>query len=174
MSMEKNWVKESNDTACDTSRFFLSDNNLHREEHSMKQWRDEDLGPCQHIPAFFFLLPNLLWPSSLRMTQGQYMSKPHFWSHNPPWPVSLRMVLDYLFIAIATILIAIATILIWFSTTIEWCDICVFHVHSTGYQVSGLSRDVHMKVRGEVMKVQVCLFPFQVSGLEVEEELMVW
>ena len=44
------------------------------------------------FPALFWSDP--MWPSSLRMTEGQYTSQPGFQSHDPPWPISLRPFLN--------------------------------------------------------------------------------
>ena len=45
---------------------------------------------CTFHPHFWS--PDLPWPSSLRMTLGQYTSQPHFLSCDTPWAFSLRMV----------------------------------------------------------------------------------
>ena len=72
--------------------FFLSEDIWHRKEHSeLKRKCDEDQSPCLHIQASF-LSPDLPWPSSLRMTQGQYRTKPGFQSCDLLWPISLRIV----------------------------------------------------------------------------------
>ena len=87
----KKWVKEGNDAQHMTS--------------VLSQWwpfvqigivsRNKDVLKIQvlaytSLPRFWS--PDVPWPSSLGMTNGQYTSHSRFRYRDPPWPISLRTV----------------------------------------------------------------------------------